>query len=412
MIFACQKDSYIRSLKTTVTSCKTGSLKQVVDGRKVTLNGYEVTFEDTVLFPEGGGQPDDRGTANGIPVLRIFRNNGKAIHFLTSPLEVGESVELQLDWDRRYDHMQQHSGQHLITAVAEDEFSFHTTSWNLGDEVSTIELDAPSGIKQEDISKLEFIVNEKIRQCVPVNVRLYEPGSEELNGVRTRMKIPDGEGDTIRVVTIEGVDSNLCCGTHVSNLSHVQVIKLLYTEKGKQGKTNLFFVAGERVLKYLGRAVHREKKLTTLLKCGPEEHAAMAEKLNQSLKLANKNALSALRDLAVAEAKIFKLLEPRPKFYSYHRREGDNEFMTIFDNEVGDKGIILFLTTGDEKGVGQFLLSGPEDVVAEYGPKVCEVIEGKGFLKHGKYQGKANKLSKKARAEELIKDGLCNGIAL
>lgn len=409
MIFACQKDSYLQILQTKVVSCNAGTLQQIVDGRKVDLPGYEIVFEDTVLFPEGGGQPDDRGTANGIPVLRVFRRNGTAVHFLCSPLEVGEAVELQVDWNRRYDHMQQHSGQHLITAIAEDEFKFHTVSWSLGEEVSCIELDARSGVKPEDVSKLEDFVNEKIRRSVPVSVSLYQPGSDKLKGVRTRMKIPEGEGDTIRVVTIQDVDSNLCCGTHVSNLSHLQVIKLLYTEKGKQGKTNLYFVVGNRVLRYLDKAVQREKKLTALLKCGPEEHVVMAEKLNQSLKVANKNALSVLRDLAVAEAKNFKCLSPRPPFYTYHRREGDTEFMTIFANEVGDKEVVLFLTTGDEKGAGQFLLSGPENVLVKCGPMVCEVIHGKGFSKHGRFQGKASKLSKKSDAEGILRDIVRNG---
>ncbi|KAL1421370.1 hypothetical protein MTO96_000453 [Rhipicephalus appendiculatus] len=399
MIFACQKDSYLRSLKTRVVDCN-----PVVDARDV----YEVVFEDTVLFPEGGGQPDDRGLVGDVPVLRVFRRAGEAVHVLCSAIAVGAEVEMSVDWERRYDHMQQHSGQHLITALAEQEFGFLTTSWNLGEEISFIELDAPKGIRNEDLHNLESLVNEKIRQGLPVHVKLYEPGSDALQSVRTRLKLPDGGGDVIRVVTIEGVDSNTCCGTHVSNLAHLQMIKLLYTEKGKQGKTNLYFLVGNRILGHLDKALSREKAITSVLKCGPDDHASMIEKLNKSLKLANKNSLAALRDLAVAEAKLLKQQEPLPAFHTFHRREADAEFMAIFANELADTSVLLFLTCGDEKGNGQFLVSGPENIVATAGPKVCELLEGKGFLKHGKFQGKARALSGRGKVEKLLMDTLAS----
>lgn len=397
MLFACQKDSYLRSLKTRVIACN-----PVVDTSAQDV--YELLFEDTVLFPEGGGQPDDHGLVGDVPVLRVFRRGGEAVHVVRSPIAVGTEVEMSVDWNRRYDHMQQHSGQHLITAVAEQGFGFLTTSWNLGEEMSFIELDAPKGIKNEDIQTLESLVNEKIRQCLPVCVNLYEPGSEKLQSVRTRLKLPDGGGDVIRVVTIEGVDSNTCCGTHVSNLGHLQMIKLLYTEKGKQGKTNLYFLVGSRILKYLEKTVLREKAITSLLKCGPDDHTSMVEKLNKSLKLANKNSLTVLRDLAVAEARLLKQQEPLPAFHTLHRREADAEFMAIFANELADKDVLLFLTCGDEKGSGQFLLSGPENIVSAIGPKVCELLDGKGFFKHKKFQGKASALSGRGKVEKLLMD--------
>lgn len=400
MIFACQKDSYLRNLRTTVVACNPTS-----EGSA--YSGYEIIFEDTVLFPEGGGQPDDRGLVGGAPVLRVFRKDGKAIHVVQSPIEVGTEVDMKVDWNRRYDHMQQHSGQHLITALAEKEFGFLTTSWSLGEDVSFVELDAPKGVKAEDVQKLESLVNEKITQCLPLTVSLYEPGSEDLKAVRrTRLKLPDGECDVIRVVSIEGVDSNTCCGTHVSNLSHLQMIKLLYTEKGKQGKTNLYFLVGNRILKYVDKTVLREKAITSLLKCGPDDHVSLIEKLNKSVKLANKNSLSVLRDLAVAEAKLLKQQGPLPEFHAFHRREADAEFMAIFANELAAERVLLFLTCGDERGCGQFLISGPENIISAIGPKVCKLLDGKGFLKHGKFQGKANALSKRNKVEELLKETL------
>jgi len=166
--------------------------------------------------------------------------------------------------------MQQHSGQHLITAIADALFGFKTTSWWLGESISHIELDTPS-MTQDQMLKIEATVNEKIREAVSVEVKVYEEGDQILREVRTR-GLPEDHHGAVRVVTMMGIDSNMCCGTHVSNLSHLQAIKLVQFEKAKKNKTNLFFLSGNRVLDHLSRCLARERQLTTILKNGPEDH--------------------------------------------------------------------------------------------------------------------------------------------
>ena len=146
-------------------------------------------------------QPDDRGLLNGIPVLQVRRRGKDAVHFIAESVEVGSSVTGVIDWDRRWDHMQQHSGQHLITAITEILFGFKTTSWWLGENLSHIELGKffpplkdiqsysvnwfcidissilvtdTNNITDEQIKAIENKVNEKIRENVPVEVQLYE----------------------------------------------------------------------------------------------------------------------------------------------------------------------------------------------------------------------------------------------
>ncbi|XP_020905426.1 alanyl-tRNA editing protein Aarsd1-like [Exaiptasia diaphana] len=121
MVFACQNQPFLRELRTKVISCE----KAKLDDKE----GYEVILKDTILFPEGGGQPDDRGSINGIEVHRITRRQDLAVHFVLEPLSIGEEVHLTIDWTRRFDHMQQHSGQHLISALFEKEFGHETLSW-------------------------------------------------------------------------------------------------------------------------------------------------------------------------------------------------------------------------------------------------------------------------------------------
>ncbi|XP_069041907.1 alanyl-tRNA editing protein Aarsd1 isoform X1 [Lepisosteus oculatus] len=449
MAFQCQRDCYLQEFTTTVVSCRPAELKLDNSGKKETVKGFNVTLEDTVLFPEGGGQPpglhrscphpvlvevgsevlaayfpatpgsssclatainveaaqhglepDDRGLIGGVPVLRVTRQGAEAVHFVASPLEEGSSVRLKLDWDRRFDHMQQHSGQHLITAIADSMFGYKTTSWELGRQRSVIELDT-AAMKPGEAQALEKAVNEKIRACVPVTVQLLSPDDPAVEKVRSR-GLPEDHAGPVRIIDIEGIDANMCCGTHVSNLSHLQVIKILGTEKGKKNKTNVIFLAGDRVLKYADRSYNTERALTSLLKTGAEEHVEAVDKLQKSVKLLQKNNLNLLRDLAVLTAQNFKSNPNRGKLFCLHRKDGDNEFMNIIANEIGTEDTLLFLTVGEEKGAGLFLLAGPAETVDSLGPRVAETLDGKGAGKRGRYQGKASRMAQRGEAELLL----------
>uniref|UniRef100_A0A8D0GHJ9 Alanyl-tRNA synthetase domain containing 1 n=1 Tax=Sphenodon punctatus TaxID=8508 RepID=A0A8D0GHJ9_SPHPU len=403
MVFQCQRDSWARQFTTQVVSCCPAELQTEVSGKKATLQGFHVILEDTILFPEGGGQPDDRGFISDIPVLRVTRQGPDALHFVQKPLEPGSEVQLTVDWDRRFDHMQHETqlfipGQHLITAIADQMFGFKTTSWELGRQRSTIELDTPT-MTAEQVVALEQSVNKKIQERIPVVVTEFSAGDPEAETVRSR-GLPDDHTGPIRTINIEGIDANMCCGTHVSNLSDLQVIKLLGTEKGKKNKTNLIFLAGNRVLKTLERCHGTEKALTSLLKCGAEEHVEAVKRLQNSMKLLHKNNLSLLRDLAVMTAQSFKSNQPFPP----HRKDGDSEFMNIIANEIGTEETLMFLSTGDEKAAGLFLLAGPSAMVETMGPRVAELLEGKGAGKRDRYQGKATRMSKRAEVQALLRE--------
>nr|Q08B09.1 RecName: Full=Alanyl-tRNA editing protein Aarsd1-A; AltName: Full=Alanyl-tRNA synthetase domain-containing protein 1-A [Xenopus laevis]AAI24926.1 Aarsd1-a protein [Xenopus laevis] len=400
MAFHCQRDCYATELLTEVVSCHPAQLKLENGGKKNTVSGFNVLLKDTVLFPEGGGQPDDRGFIGEVPVLRVIRQGPDAVHFVASPLDPATEVLVKIDWNRRFDHMQQHSGQHLVTAIADSLYGFKTTSWDLGRQRSVIELDTPL-VTTEQLEAIEKIANQKIREHVPVHVRLITVDDPEFDMVRSR-GLPDDHAGPVRIIDIEGVDANMCCGTHVRNLSDLQMIKILGTEKGKKNKTNLIFLSGERVLKYVSRSYNTEKTLTSLLKNGPEEHIEAVDKLQKSVKALQKNNLTLLRDLAVLTAENFKSKADRGKFFSLHRKEGDNEFMNIIANVIGTEDTLLFLTIGDEKTSGLFLLAGPPGIVEKFGPRVCEILDGKGAGKCGRFQGKANKMSQRAEVEVLL----------
>lgn len=230
--------------------------------------GFNVVCEDTILFPEGGGQPCDYGTINGQPVRSVLRKGSTAVHFVESDscFEEGAEVQQRLDWSRRLDHMQQHSGQHLISALFDREFKYDTTSWSLGANVSHIQLNTPHLISRESLDLIERQANELICEGRAVNVVLVDPEQPlDFDYARATRGLPKDHEGLARIIRIEGIESNMCCGTHVTNLSQLQCIKLLYAEKVK---TNVFvhFVIGERVLRKLGEVFNREQQLTAALK--------------------------------------------------------------------------------------------------------------------------------------------------
>ncbi|KAJ8973983.1 hypothetical protein NQ317_017358 [Molorchus minor] len=177
----------------------------------------------------------------------------------------------------------------------------------------------------------------------------------------------DHKGD-IRVINIEDVESNMCCGTHVKNLSQLQVIKLLHTEKSKRkDKTLLYFLVGNRVINKLNTCIDHEQKLTVLLKNNPSQHVDLVDKLQKNVRTVTKNLQTVLKDLAILEVSKLKNIEPQPKYYFLHRKEAEADFMNLFIKEMGTTDIFLFLSTGDENTTGNIVLYGEEKAIASLG---------------------------------------------
>ncbi|KAK9880837.1 hypothetical protein WA026_013163 [Henosepilachna vigintioctopunctata] len=402
MVFKCQENSFLKEYTSKVLSCECTTINTIIKGKKTTLEGYEVILENTILFPEGGGQPSDTGYLNDSRVYHVSRKEDIAVHYVDKPLIVGENVKQVIDWPRREDHMQQHSGQHLLSAILEREYNMQTVSWWLGEDVSYVELDTTS-LNNHLIGEIEEKANALIREGRKVTVTVYDENisANELSDARSTRGLPaDHKGD-IRVINIDGVDSNMCCGTHVTNLCQLQAIKLLSYERSKRkDKTLLYFLCGQRVLKKLENCLEKEQKLTTLLKNNPSQHAELVDKLQKNCKILSKNLQVVLKDLAVKEAEKLKGINPIPKYYCLHRKEADPDFMRVFIEEFNRNDILLFLSTGDENG--NFVLYGPEKDVQKLSPEICNVLNGKGAGKGNKFQAKVTNMRCRPEAEKLI----------
>jgi len=401
-MFYCQRSSYETEYESTVVSCKPASRKKEQSGKKVELKGYEVVFEDTVFFPEGGGQNTDLGlVGDDNQVLDVTRRGDLAVHFLTEEVQPGDKLVQKIDWARRFDNMQQHSGQHIVSAILEKDYDINTLSWWMAEStpskvgVSYIEVDKP--ISAEVMTSVEDKCNLNIRNSVPVSVSLFQRGDPQLEEAHTR-GLPDDFTGPIRLVKIGDLDNNLCCGTHVSNLAHLQAIKLLYTEN-KKGKTLLYFLVGSRVLKYLANTLHRERSLTETLRNGPESHIDLVEKMQKTLKISTKTNSNLLKEIALSEAKEKKNLETKPSYIYFYRREGDNDYISTLTKELSDYLLIVIVGEGNS---GQLVVTGQGDVVVNIGKKLAELLDGKGGGKGSRFNAKINSFKNISQVEKVI----------
>lgn len=202
---------------------------------------YIVTLAETAFYPEGGGQPSDAGTIAGLPVLDVFDENGEVYHRLPAHPGMG-AVSCVLDRKRRRDHTQQHSGQHLLSAVLVEQLGAETVGFHLGREVVTIDITA-GALTEADMLAVENRANELIYANLPVETYWVTPEEAERMPFRKR---PDVQG-SVRVVEMKGIDLSACCGTHVKRTGEIGVIKLLKAERHR-GMTRLSFLCGGRAL--------------------------------------------------------------------------------------------------------------------------------------------------------------------
>ncbi|XP_058812885.1 alanyl-tRNA editing protein Aarsd1-A [Topomyia yanbarensis] len=394
MVFKCQEDSFLTEFCSTVVACE-----------RTDRGGYNVIFEDTVLFPEGGGQPSDHGWLNDYEVKNVTRTGPDAIHFVEgeqAPFQIGDRVHQKVNWERRFDHMQQHSGQHLITAIFDREFGFSTRSWWLGTDDSYVDLDT-TDVTREQLETVEKICNQLIVACTPVTVDVFQPDDPALKSDATRTRgLPDDVSGPLRVVTIDGVEKNMCCGTHVKNLAQLQAIKFLNLEKSKN-KCLVHFLVGSRIIRKLTECYERELQFNILLNGGPPSHTDLIKKLQTTVKAAQKTSKKLTAELALLEAEKVNSAEPKPRFYAIHRLDGtDSDFINTFLRNIKLVDCFLFLTTGDESGKGQLLLQGkPEDIV-QLGGDICKLLDGKGAGKGTRFNAKVNKLKAIDQCQKLI----------
>ena len=250
-----------------------------------------VRLSRSAFYPTSGGQPHDTGSLDGTAVVDVqVGTDGAVLHVLAEPLPVGrESVSGEIDWSRRYDHMQQHSGQHLLSQVFFRRLGLETVSVHFGDVLNTLDLDGPL-LSEADMAAVELAANEMVWENRPI--RAYWVNEEERAKVPLR-RVPTVQGLT-RIVEIDKFDWSACGGTHVRRTGEIGLVSLVRVEKHR-GRRRVHFVCGRRALTDAARRRGLLAETASLLDSGVDDVPELVSKQQEALKGAERE-LKALRE--------------------------------------------------------------------------------------------------------------------
>ena len=264
---------------------------------------WRVVLDKTAFYPSSGGQPNDLGTLGEARVLDVADEGDEIVHVVDRPVQ--GDVTGRIDWKRRFDHMQQHTGQHLLSAVLHEKFSLPTVSFHLGEEISTVDLRGaePSG---ETLIAAEEAANAIIFEDRPV--RILRATREELRSLGVRKEV-EREG-VLRVIEIEGADLQPCGGTHVARTGQIGMVQLRRCTKIRQD-WRLEFLCGERVARAARADYETRRTVAEKLQCSAEEVSGAVEKALAERDRSFKSAKARGERLAELEAE--KIVRETPE---------------------------------------------------------------------------------------------------
>ena len=257
-------DAYLKAFEATVLSCEAAK------------NGYIVTLDRTAFYPEGGGQPADHGTLNGAAVTDVHEKDGVVLHTCATSLEPGSAVHGVIDWQRRFDHMQQHSGEHIVSGMLCEAFHCDNVGFHMGADVVTIDYNAD--MTWEDVLAVEARANQYLWENHPFVVTY--PTAEELAALEYRSK-KELTGQ-VRIASFPGADTCACCGTHVAYSGEVGLVKFLSCQKFRSG-VRLELLCGKRALDCLSRNWEQNHTIGQTLSVKGEKTFAAVQRLQAEL---------------------------------------------------------------------------------------------------------------------------------
>ena len=258
------EDCHMRTFSATVVSCEQEE------------KGWQIILDATAFYPEGGGEAPDLGTLGGVNVLDVQEKEGQILHLCDAPLESGRVVEGEIDWARRFDLMQQHTGEHIISGLLHEKFGYMNTGFHVGTDVMEVDFDGP--VSWADLMEIERRANEAVWQNIPLEC--WIPTPEELPTVfyRTKRALPW----PVRIVRVPGYDSCACCGIHVKTTGEVGLIKILSCVS-LRGGVRLGMVCGERAYRHIAAIFEENRKVSQAFSAPMRATGEAAQRMNEAL---------------------------------------------------------------------------------------------------------------------------------
>lgn len=234
--------------------------------------GFQILLDESAFYPEGGGQPSDTGFLNDVKVTEVHEKEGELLHYTEEAIQPGTEVRGKIDWARRFDLMQQHSGEHMVSGLVHEKYGYDNVGFHMGSDVITIDF---SGIlSEEQMAEIEEQVNLKIWEDAPVEI--FYPSREELDALDYRSK-KELIGQ-VRIVRFPGTDTCACCGTHVTHTGEIGMVKLLSVVRFREG-VRMEMISGKRVLDYLNMVNEQNHQISVKLSAKMDKTAQAVDRL-------------------------------------------------------------------------------------------------------------------------------------
>lgn len=370
------EDSFMQEFAAQVIGCEER------DGK------WAVILDQTAFYPEGGGQACDLGVLADADVLDVREHGDQIIHLCDRPLAVGATVTGRIDWDRRLDQMQQHSGEHIVSGLLCSRFQCHNVGFHVGADTVTIDFDAP--IPADALQQIQQEANRAIWLDLPF--RCWYPAPEELEQLpyRSKKALPW----PVRIVDAGGYDLCACCGVHVKRTGSIGIIKLLSCVKFHQG-VRIEMVCGSRALKLFGDVYEQNRLVSQAFSAKLLETGEAARKVNEAL-TAEKFRSAGL------EKKLFAMTAES------YRDAGDalvfeKDLSSAAIRELADAtaqvcgGTAAVFSGDDENGYNVCLCSKHDDL-RQLGKDINTALQGRGGGKPGFFQGSVKATRKEIEA--------------
>jgi alanyl-tRNA synthetase len=362
---------------------------------EISGDGRIAYLDRTAFYPTSGGQPFDTGSIAGSAVVDVVDEDDRIAHHLASPLAVGPA-DCAVDWRRRFDHMQQHTGQHLLSAVFEELFGLKTVSFHMGTESSTIDIEGGT-VDGRTLQETERRVNEIVFENRPVSVHFES--AAEAHGLR---KPSDREG-TLRIVSIEGMDRSACGGTHVRSTGEIGAVTLRKLDKVRQ-TTRVEFLCGGRAVRQARADYEALSKAAQLFSAPLEEVPQLVAAQLETARTADKARRKLELDLAAYRGKaLYDATAPGPdgmRRVTERLAKGTlEELRAVAQNFTAQPKAVFLAALADPPSV---LLAVSEDAGIDAGKQVKTALAEAGGRGGGTARIAQGSVSDAARLEQVL----------
>ena len=340
--------------------------------------GYDIVLDATAFYPEGGGQAADVGTLGPVRVLHVREQGETVVHLCDGPLEVGQCVEGKIDYAHRFDLMQQHTGEHIISGIINRRYGYHNTGFHMGSDVITIDFDGV--VPTEDLASIEAEANGAVWQNLPV--KCWVPGPEELPHVfyRTKRALPW----PVRIVQVPGFDSCACCGVHVAATGEVGLVKL-FTAMGFRGGTRIEMACGKRALDMLNDAYDQNRQVSQAFSAQITETGEAARRMNEVLAQQKYRITGLERQIFAMTARSYAGQGNVLHFAEGLEPAAVRELADAIGEVCGGRAAVF---SGTEDGGYGYCLVARQGDLRQLGREMVQALKGRGGGKPGFQQGR------------------------